>query len=110
MTMCITQRQCLDPWLTYDEPDCITRRSCEEPFVQGGDIKTVETVPTVVVVNGPNINSNYRHTSIHATPVSTVPKTIENVLPVDVFSIMILAAMVVIVTWLIAGFIVKPKL
>lgn len=27
--VCITQVQCLDPGLTYEQPDCIARQSCD---------------------------------------------------------------------------------
>lgn len=29
---CITQHQCLSPWLSFEAPDCITRKSCDRPF------------------------------------------------------------------------------
>ena len=34
MTECIIQEQCLNPWLTFDAPDCIRRKSCDEPLLQ----------------------------------------------------------------------------
>jgi hypothetical protein len=102
MSECMVQRVCLDPGLTFDQVDCVNRYSCDEPIAPPiNNIKYRVDVSSKSTCDDTTKN-NKEKGYIHALPKKTSDDG-PMMMPVDVFSMIMLIIMIILVVWVVFG-------
>lgn len=101
--LCVVQRQCLDPRLTYDAPDCVMRRACEPGFYARPTSHLTSThhhSPPAPAARRIQLVAPAPAAVIHALPQTWADEEADVDIPVmDVFLLLLLAIVFIFLAW-----------